>query len=154
MDVEKQNFVEENNIDNNIDNNSVNDNSNESDREDYRKLKKEVKNKKEHKKKNIGETLGKLLKKKIKKDPILIKHQSVFKKIDEETKQMKELREKKKMKLMQKKLGYRLPEEWDKKYEKNLLKITTKGVVKLFNSIYEFRKKIRDEKEKEGRNIN
>jgi hypothetical protein len=41
-------------------------------------------------------------------------------------------------------------EDFDKKYEKKLNKIVTKGVVKLFNSIYEFRKKLQDEKELEG----
>ena len=60
------------------------------------------------------------------------------------------MKEKKKLKVMQNKLGYKLPAEWDKKHQKVLIKITTKGVVKLFNSIFEFRKKIRDEKEKEG----
>jgi hypothetical protein len=52
--------------------------------------------------------------------------------------------------MLQSRLGYRTPAEWDKKHQKTLIKITTKGVVKLFNSIYDFRKKIRDEKEKEG----
>ena len=52
---------------------------------------------------------------------------------------------------MESKLGYRTPSEFDKKHQKTLIKITTKGVVKLFNSIYDFRKKIRDEKEKEGK---
>jgi hypothetical protein len=61
------------------------------------------------------------------------------------------MKEKKKLKSMQNKLGYKTPTEWDKKHQKTLIKITTKGVVKLFNSIFEFRKKIRDEKEKEGK---
>ncbi len=52
--------------------------------------------------------------------------------------------------MIQKKLGHKDCEEWDKKHEKSLNNITTKGVVKLFNSIFEFRKKIRDEKQKEG----
>jgi hypothetical protein len=34
-----------------------------------------------------------------------------------------------------------------------LNKIATRGVVKLFNSIYEFRKKLKDEKELEGRYV-
>jgi len=58
------------------------------------------------------------------------------------------------LKAIENKLGYKLPEEWDKKDQKALIKITTKGVVKLFNSIFDFRKKIRDEKEKEGIMIN
>jgi hypothetical protein len=58
------------------------------------------------------------------------------------------------LRAIENKLGYKLPEEWDKKHQKSLIKITTKGVVKLFNSIYDFRKKIRDEKEKEGIMIN
>ena len=32
-------------------------------------------------------------------------------------------------------------EDWDKKYEKKLLKVTRRGVVKFFNSIVEHRKK-------------
>ena len=60
------------------------------------------------------------------------------------------MQEHKKTRLAQKKLGFKTIEEWDKAHEKKLSKITTKGVVKLFNSIYEFRKKIRDEKVKEG----
>lgn len=53
--------------------------------------------------------------------------------------------------MTQKKLGY---EDnilnWDKAYEKKLTRLINKGVVKLFNSIYDFRKKIKDEKEIEG----
>ena len=41
--------------------------------------------------------------------------------------------------------GYKEFNQWDKTKEKKLLKTTTRGVVKLFNSIFEFRKK---EKEK------
>ncbi len=75
---------------------------------------------------------------------------SSFKKIDEEKKLFEELKEKKKLRLEQKRLGYVPIAEWDKATEKTLSKITTKGVVKMFNSIYEFRKKIRDDKDKEG----
>jgi hypothetical protein len=71
--------------------------------------------------------------------------------VDEEKQKLKEIRDKKKQKLTQKRLGYRPIQEWDKSHEKNLSKITTKGVVKLFNSIFEFRKKIRDDKQKEGK---
>ena len=53
--------------------------------------------------------------------------------------------------MTQKKLGYDDNiNNWDKKYEKKLTKLVNKGVVKLFNSIYDFRKKIKDEKEIEG----
>jgi hypothetical protein len=41
-------------------------------------------------------------------------------------------------------------DDFNEKYEKRLLKTATKGVVKLFNSIYDFRKKLKDEKEMEG----
>lgn len=61
-----------------------------------------------------------------------------------------EIREKKKAKLAQKKLGYKPISEWDRQKEKILARTTTKGVVKLFNSIYEFRKKIREERQVEG----
>ena len=60
--------------------------------------------------------------------------------------------DKKKLRLVQKRLGHKNCEDWDKKHEKVLANTTTKGVVKLFNSIFEFRKKIRDEKQKEGVN--
>ena len=85
--------------------------------------------------------------------PILQGKKSAFVKIDEEKEKEKEMREKTKLKFTQKRLGYKPIAEWDKNHEKNLAKITTKGVVKLFNSIFEFRKKIRDEKEKEGKII-
>ena len=49
------------------------------------------------------------------------------------------------MKQIQKKLGYTKYDKWDKKFEKKLLKTTTRGVVKLFNSIFEFRKKAKEE---------
>lgn len=76
---------------------------------------------------------------------------STFKKLDEEKKLEDTLKEKKRLRFVQKRLGYKPIAEWDKAHEKNLVKITTKGVVKLFNSIYDFRKKIRDEKDKEGK---
>jgi hypothetical protein len=81
----------------------------------------------------------------------LAKNKLVFKKIDKEIKQHEEVREKKRTKLAQKKLGYMSVADFDVKYEKKLLKVATKGVVKLFNSIYEFRKKLKDEKEIEGK---
>jgi hypothetical protein len=84
---------------------------------------------------------------------ILQGKKSAFKKVDEEKQKIKEIRDKKKQKMTQKRLGYRPIAEWDKSHEKNLSKITTKGVVKLFNSIFEFRKKIRDDKQKEGKNL-
>jgi hypothetical protein len=74
---------------------------------------------------------------------------SSFKKIDDEKVKEEEIRLKRKLRMKQKKLGYKTIDEWDKTHDKELKKITTKGVVKLFNSIYEFRKKIRDEKNKE-----
>ena len=73
-----------------------------------------------------------------------------LKKLEEEKKQFIELKTKKKAKLAQKKLGHKLIVDWEKKYEKNLVKITTKGIVKLFNSIYDFRKKVRDDKVQDG----
>lgn len=79
-----------------------------------------------------------------------MKRKATFKKLDEEKIISKQIKEKKKLRVMENKVGYKLPAEWDKKHQKFLFKITTKGVVKLFNSIFDFRKKIRDEKEKEG----
>ena len=42
---------------------------------------------------------------------------------------------------LQIKLGYVKYEDWDKKYEKKLLKATRRGVVKCFHSIVEHKKK-------------
>ena len=50
-------------------------------------------------------------------------------------------------------LGYSTYDKWDKTKEKKLLKITTRGVVKLFNSIFEFRKKEKEEKIEEEKKI-
>ena len=60
------------------------------------------------------------------RDAILAKHRIPFKKIEEEKKQMVELKVKKKAKIAQKKLGHKSIVDWDKKSEKNLMKITTK----------------------------
>lgn len=79
-----------------------------------------------------------------------------FKKLEKEKQEYEEARKKKKQVQIQRKLGiyisyvgYTKLEDFDKKHEKALFAITTRGVVKLFNSIYEFRKKLRDEKELE-----
>ncbi len=49
------------------------------------------------------------------------------------------------MKLEQRKKGYKEGKFWDIKKEKVLLKTATKGVVKLFNSISDYKKKIKEE---------
>ena len=81
-------------------------------------------------------------------------HTLPFKKLDDEKDEKEKLLMKKRKKMAQRKLGYLPCAEWDKKEEKKLSKITTKGVVKLFNSIYQFRKKIKDDKEKAGKYLN
>jgi len=73
-----------------------------------------------------------------------------FKKLEDEKIQHEKLLIKKRQKFAQRRLGFLPCSDWSKKEEKNLSKITTKGVVKLFNSIYQFRKKIKDDKEIEG----
>lgn len=70
--------------------------------------------------------------------------------MEDEKLEKEKLLAKKRQKLTQRKLGFLPCKDWIKKEEKNLMKITTKGVVKLFNSIYQFRKKIKDEKEIDG----
>jgi len=84
------------------------------------------------------------------KDPILANHTLPFKKLEDEKKENEKMLSKKRQKYTQRRLGYVPCSEWKKKQDKNLVKITTKGVVKLFNSIYQFRKKIKDDKELEG----
>lgn len=77
-------------------------------------------------------------------------HTLPFKKLEDEKIEHEKLLSKKRQKFTQRRLGYVPCAEWNKKDEKNLVKITTRGVVKLFNSIYQFRKKIKDDKELEG----
>ena len=77
-------------------------------------------------------------------------HTLPFKKLNDEKEEREKLLMKKRKKNAQRKLGYISCADWDKKDEKKLSKIATKGVVKLFNSIYQFRKKIKDDKEKAG----
>jgi hypothetical protein len=74
-----------------------------------------------------------------------------FKKLEDEKIAQEKLLTKKRQKYGQRRLGYLPCAEWNKKEEKSLVKITTRGVVKLFNSIYQFRKKIKDDKELEGK---
>ena len=140
-----------------------NESSNQSESDtNYKSMKKSIKNAPIKKKKNIGELLGNLLKKKIKSnifiikenvDPILAKNKQATKKFDDEAEKEKEVKKNKKDLLLKRKLGYKNISDWDKKSEKLLVKTATKGVVKLFNSIYDFRKKIRDAKEKESKNL-
>ncbi len=50
-------------------------------------------------------------------------------------------------------VGYKEFNQWDKTKEKKLLKTTTRGVVKLFNSIFEFRKKEKEKRIEEEKKI-
>lgn len=77
-------------------------------------------------------------------------HTLPFKKLEDEKIEHEKLLSKKRQKYTQRRLGYVPCAEWNKKEEKNMVKITTRGVVKLFNSIFQFRKKIKDDKELEG----
>ena len=120
-------------------NNSSSESEN-SDIEDYKKLKEGDEPKKE---KNLGKLLKTIVKKtkKIKGDIILSKNKIPLEKIKNEEIEATKRKEKKLLRNLQIKLGYVKYEDWDKKYEKKLLKVTRRGVVKFFNSIVEHRKK-------------
>ena len=120
-------------------NNSSSESEN-SDIEDYKKLKEGDETKKE---KNLGKLLKTIVKKtkKIKGDIILSKNKIPLEKIKNEEIEATKRKEKKLLRNLQIKLGYVKYEDWDKKYEKKLLKVTRRGVVKFFNSIVEHRKK-------------
>ena len=114
--------------------------SEKSDIEDYKKLKEGEEPKKE---KNLGKLLKTIVKKtkKIKGDIILSKNKAPLEKIKNEEMELTKRKEKKLLRSIQIKLGYVKFEDWDKKYEKKLLKATRRGVVKFFNSIVEHKKK-------------
>ena len=120
-------------------NNSSSESEN-SDIEDYKKLKEGDEPKKE---KNLGKLLKTIVKKtkKIKGDIILSKNKVPLEKIKNEEIEATKRKEKKLLRNLQIKLGYVKYEDWDKKYEKKLLKVTRRGIVKFFNSIVEHRKK-------------
>ena len=114
--------------------------SEKSDIEDYKKIKGGKEQKKE---KNLGKLLKTIVKKtkKIKGDIILSKNKIPLEKIKKEEIEISKRKEKRLLRNMQIKLGYIKYEDWDKKYEKKLLKATRRGVVKFFNSIVEPKKK-------------
>ncbi len=114
--------------------------SEKSDIEDYKKIKGGKEQKKE---KNLGKLLKTIVKKtkKIKGDIILSKNKTPLEKIKKEEIEISKRKEKRLLRNMQIKLGYIKYEDWDKKYEKKLLKATRRGVVKFFNSIVEHKKK-------------
>jgi hypothetical protein len=128
--------------------NSDNDNS---DNHEYKTLKKETLNVKPKVKKNIGLTLNTLLQKKTTRDPILAINKMPLKKLEKEKEQISEKLKSKKLLNVQRKLGFtdNLQDDYDKQYERHLINITTKGVVKLFNSIYDIKKQEKEEREKE-----
>ena len=114
--------------------------SEKSDIEDYKKLKEGEEPKKE---KNLGKLLKTIVKKtkKIKGDIILSKNKTPLEKIKNEEIEIAKRKQKRLLRNLQIKLGYVKYEDWDKKYEKKLLKATRRGVVKFFNSIVEHKKK-------------
>ena len=71
----------------------------------------------------------------------------MFKKLEKENQIYKEIQRKKLETKQQKLIGYKEGDSWDKRKEKNLVKIATRGVVKLFNSIYEYKKKVKADEE-------
>ena len=137
-------------------NNSSSESEN-SDIEDYKKLKEGDEPKKE---KNLGKLLKTIVKKtkKIKGDIILSKNKVPLEKIKNEEIEATKRKEKKLLRNLQIKLGYVKYEDWDKKYEKKLLKVTRRGVVKFFNSIVEHRKKemeiVKNEEKEEQKKSN
>ena len=114
--------------------------SEKSDIEDYKKMKEGEEPKKE---KNLGKLLKTIVKKtkKIKGDIILSKNKAPLEKIKNEEIELTKRKEKRLLRNIQIKLGYVKFEDWDKKYEKKLLKATRRGVVKFFNSVVEHKKK-------------
>ena len=114
--------------------------SEKSDIEDYKKMKEGEEPKKE---KNLGKLLKTIVKKtkKIKGDIILSKNKTPLEKIKNEEIEIAKRKQKRLLRNLQIKLGYVKYEDWDKKYEKKLLKATRRGVVKFFNSIVEHKKK-------------
>ena len=120
--------------------NKISSESEKSDIEDYKKLKEGEEPKKE---KNLGKLLKTIVKKtkKIKGDIILSKNKTPLEKIKNEEIEIAKRKQKRLLRNLQIKLGYVKYEDWDKKYEKKLLKATRRGVVKYFNSIVEHKKK-------------
>ena len=121
-------------------NSNDNSESDKSDIEEYKKMKEGDTVKKD---KNLGKLLKTIVKKtkKIKGDYILSKNKLPLEKIKKEELELEKRKEKKILRNIKIRLGYVKYDEWDKNYEKKLLKATRRGVVKFFNSIVEHRKK-------------
>ena len=114
--------------------------SDNSDIEEYKKMKENDKGIK--KEKNLGKLLKTIVKKtkKIKGEYILSKNKLPLEKIKNEEIENAKRREKRVLRNIKIRLGYVKFDEWDKNYEKKLLKATRRGVVKFFNSIVDHRK--------------
>ena len=121
-------------------NSNDNSESDKSDIEEYKKMKEGDTVKKD---KNLGKLLKTIVKKtkKIKGDYFLSKNKLPLEKIKKEELELEKRKEKKILRNIKIRLGYVKYDEWDKNYEKKLLKATRRGVVKFFNSIVEHRKK-------------
>lgn len=117
-----------------------------SDREDYKKLK----NRQKKEKINLGKTISELINKQTKDDPVLAKNKLQINRIKKENKEHIEKIRKIKLKRAQRKIGYRPFLEWNKNKERENKKVATRGIVKLFNSIFQYRKQIKEEQEIEG----
>ena len=114
--------------------------SDKSDVEDYKKMKEGDNVKKD---KNLGKLLKTIVKKrkKIKGDYILSKNKLPLEKLKQEEIENLKRKEKRMLRNIRIRLGYVKFDDWDKSYEKKLLKATRRGVVKFFNSIVDHRKK-------------
>jgi len=147
---EKIKEIEENDNDNdNDENNDTNSESqSNSQSEDYDDIRKERKGEKQNKR-NIG-LIAKTLLTSQKQVLPFKKEKEILKQEDEYI----ELLKKKKEKINQRRLGYvgNLTRDWndgDLNHEKALLKLATKGVVKLFNCVYEIKRDVLEEKKQE-----
>ena len=107
------------------------------------------------KEKNLGKILKTLVKKtkKLKKEYILSKNKQPLEKIKNEEIENTKRKEKKILRNIKIKLGYVKFDQWDKSYEKKLLKATRRGVVKFFNSVVEHRKKELEQQKNEEAEI-
>ena len=128
--------MEENKNDKKLNNSESDEESNS---EDYKRMKMTE----QKKEKNLGKILRTIVKKtkKIKTDYILSKNKVPLEKLKQEEIESNKKKEKKMLHDIRIRLGYVKYDEWDKSYEKKLLKTTRRGIVKLFNSIVEYRKK-------------
>ena len=95
---------------------------------------------------NLGEMVENLIKSSnTNKNPILSKFKIAEKKVNKEKKVVEDLLQKKRKTTFQRQLGLTQYDDWDEKKEKVFKRVANKGIVKLLNSIFEHKKKIKQE---------